>query len=283
LHRYSEPVVITLTEKVRRTLEKVVKEMRVKENVYGIGLFGSRSRGDAVSSSGVDLLILDRDKFSDEYVERIEAGGLLVDVDHVPKQWIYGPIPPEADQKLYEMQILYDRDWSLTNTKLLMAKSYGSPERIDIRTEAHVMESDIYLSRATSAFSREDLQSAHLFAIAALESILKVLIEVALEPFSSSRFLEKLDTSTQKFSVQSLFGEYLKTSGLDRADEASVKEKVGLFKTIWDEMSVAARRSSQALESAHFRVRMKLGYYLNPAFLSGAVMRTGSLIDSRTR
>jgi len=244
LHRYSEPVVITLTEKVRRTLEKVVKEMRVKENVYGIGLFGSRSRGDAVSSSGVDLLILDRDKFSDEYVERIEAGGLLVDVDHVPKQWIYGPIPPEADQKLYEMQILYDRDWSLTNTKLLMAKSYGSPERIDIRTEAHVMESDIYLSRATSAFSREDLQSAHLFAIAALESILKVLIEVALEPFSSSRFLEKLDTSTQKFSVQSLFGEYLKTSGLDRADEASVKEKVRLFKTIWDEMSVAARKFS---------------------------------------
>jgi hypothetical protein len=236
-----------------------------------------------VSSSDVDLLILDRGKFSDEYVERIEAGGLLVDLDHVPKQWIYGPIPPEADQKLYEMQILYDRDWSLTNTKLLMAKSYGSPERIDIRTEAHVVESDIYLSRATSAFSREDFQSAHLFAIAALESILKVLIEVALEPFSSSRFLEKLDTSTQKFSVQSLFGEYLKTSGLDRADEASVKEKVRLFKTIWDEMSVAARRSSQALESAHFRVRMKLGYYLNPAFLSGAVMRTGSLIDSRIR
>ena len=283
MHRDSEPVVITLPEKVRRTLEKVVKEMRVKENVYGIGLFGSRSRGDAVSSSGVDLLILDRDKFSDEYVERIEAGGLLVDLDHVPKQWIYGPIPPEADQKLYEMQILYDRDWSLTNTKLLMAKSYGSPERIDIRTEAHVVESDIYLSRATSAFSREDFQSAHLFAIAALESILMVLIEVALEPFSSSRFLEKLDTSTQKFSVQSLFGEYLKTSGLDRADEASVKEKVRLFKTIWDEMSVAARRSSQALESAHFRVRMKLGYYLNPAFLSGAVMRTGSLIDSRIR
>jgi hypothetical protein len=71
--------VITLPEKVRRTLEKVVKEMRVKENVYGIGLFGSRSRGDAVSSSDVDLLILDKAKLSDEYVERIEACGINIE------------------------------------------------------------------------------------------------------------------------------------------------------------------------------------------------------------
>ena len=53
--------------------------MRVKENVYGIGLFGSRSRGDAVSSSDVDLLILDKAKLSDEYVERIEACGINIE------------------------------------------------------------------------------------------------------------------------------------------------------------------------------------------------------------
>lgn len=271
---------ITFPEKVRRTLEKVVKEIRVKENVYGIGLFGSWSRGDAASSSDVDLLILDKAGFNDEYVERIEAGGLLVHLDHVPKQWIYGPIPPEIDQKLYEMQILYDRDWSFTNTKLLMAKSYSSPERIDIRTEAHVVESDIYLSRATSAFSREDFQSAHLFAIEAFKNVLKVLVDVALEPFSNSRFLEKLEASTQKLSLHGLFDEYLKTSGLNNANAASVKEKVRLFKTIWDEISAVVRRSPQVLASTHFKVRMKLGYYLNPAFLSGAVMRTGSMIDS---
>ena len=271
---------ITLPEKVRRTLEKVVREMRDKENVYGIGLFGSWSRGDAGSSSDVDLLILDRAKFNDEYVERIEAGGLFVDLDHLPKQWIHGVIPPEIDQKLYEIQILYDRDWSLTNTKLLMAKSYSSPKRVDIKTEAHVVESDIYLSRATSAFSREDFQSAHLFAIVALESILKVLIELTLEPLSNSRFLEKLETSTQKLSLRDLFDEYLKISGVDRTDEMTAKEKVKLFKTVWDEANIAAKRNPQALDSAHFRVRMKLRYYLNPAFLSGIVMRTGSLIDS---
>jgi len=70
LYRDSEPVVITFPEKVRRTLERVVKEMRVKENVYGIRLFGSWSRGDVASSSDVDLLILDKAK---ETLRRIRA------------------------------------------------------------------------------------------------------------------------------------------------------------------------------------------------------------------
>jgi predicted nucleotidyltransferase len=271
--------VITLPEKVRRTLEKVVRKVKVKEDVYGIGLFGSWSRGDAGPSSGVDLLILDRAKSNDEYAERIEAGGMFVDLDHVPKQWIHEVIPPEIDQKLYEIQILYDRDWSLTNTKLLMTKSYSSPERIDIRTEAHVVGSDIYLSRATSAFSREDFQSAHLFAIVALKSILKVLIEVTQEPFSNSRFLEKLEISTQKLSMHDLYEEYL-TSGLDRNDDTTTKEKTKLIKAVWYEMNIAAKRSPQALESAHFKVRTKLSYYLNPAFLPGIVIRTGSFTDS---
>ena len=70
MYRDSEPVVITSPERVRRTLERVVKEMRVKENVYGKGLFGSWSRGDAVSSSDVDLLILEKAK---ETMRRIGA------------------------------------------------------------------------------------------------------------------------------------------------------------------------------------------------------------------
>ena len=269
-----------LPEKIRRTLEKTVKEMRVKENVYGIGLFGSWSRGDATASSDVDLFVLDKGNFNHEYVERIEIGGLLIDLDHIPKQWIHGPITPEIDQKLYEMQILYDRDWSLTNTKLLMAKSYVSPERVDIRTEAHIIDSDIYLSRATSAFSREDLCSAYLFATVALENAMKVLVEIALEPFSNSRFIEKLEISATKLGMRDLFNDYLDLAGLSKADSASVKDKLKLFKTIWDEISTTVRQNLQALESSHFKVKTKLKYYLNPAFLQGTLMRTNSLIES---
>jgi predicted nucleotidyltransferase len=269
-----------LPEKVRRTLEKVVTEMRVAENVYGIGLFGSWSRSDATTSSDIDLLILDKGSFSYEYVERIGVSSLLIDLDHVPKRWIHGPIPPELDQKLYEMQILYDRDWSLNDTKVLMAKSYCSPERVDIRTETHVIDSDIYLSRATSAFSREDFRSAYLFATVALENILKVLVEIALEPFSNSRFVERLEVSAVKLGMQELFNEYLEIAELDEADDASAKDKLKLFKIVWDEMKATLRQNVQALESSHFKVKTKLNYYLDPAFLQGLVMRTNFIIDS---
>jgi len=271
---------IVLPEKIRKTLEKTVKDMRVAENVYGIGLFGSWSRGDATESSDVDLFILDKSDFNYEYVERVEIGGSLVDLDHVPKKWVHGPIPPEIDQKLYEMQILYDRDWSLTNTKLLMAKSYNSAERVDIRTETHIVESDIYLSRSTSAFSREDFRSAYLFATVALENILNVLLEVSLEFFSNSRFVEKLEASTTKLGMGGLFSEYLEITGLNKATVESAKDKMKLFKIIWEEINATTKQNQQAFESSHFRIKTKLKYYLKSAFLQGALMRTGFLIDS---
>jgi predicted nucleotidyltransferase len=269
-----------LPEKIRRTLEKTVTELRVKENVYGVGLFGSWSRGEGEASSDVDLFILDKESFNHEYVERIEIGGLPIDLDHVPKGWIHGPIPPEIDQKLYEMQILYDRDWSLTNAKLLMSKSYSSAERVDIRTEAHVVDSDIYLSRATSAFSREDFRSARLFAAVATENVLKVLVEIALEPFSNSQFVGRLERSAKKLGMRPLFDEYLEIAWLSRASGESVNNKLRLFKTIWDEVKATTSQNLQALESSHPKLKTKLNYYLHPAFLRGAVMRAGSLIES---
>lgn len=271
---------IKLPEKIRRTLERIVAELRIRENIYGIGLFGSWSRGDASSSSDIDLFILDKSNLPHEYVERIEINGLFIDLDHVPKKWIHGPIPPEIDQKLYEMQILYDRDWSLTNTKLLMTKSYTSPERVDIRTETHIIDADIYLSRATSAFSREDSYSAHLFASLALENILKILVEIALKPFSNSRFLENLEASTSKLGMQTLFSEFLKVTKLQEASNESVKEKLRLFKNIWDEIQITTKQNMQTFNSSHFIVKTKLNYYLNPAFLQGTIMRTNTLIEN---
>lgn len=269
-----------LPEKLRRTLEKTVTELRAKENVYGIGLFGSWSRGEAASSSDVDLFILDKSGLNHEYVERIDVGGLFIDLDHVPKRWIESSIPPEIDQKLYELYILYDKDWSLTNTKLLMAKFYSSAERVDIRTEVHVIESDIYLSRATSAFSREDFRSAFLFAAVALENILRVPMEITLDPFSNSRFIEKLEGSLTKLGMRTLFTQYLEIAGLGKADNEEVKEKLKLFKVVWDEMKAVTTQNPKALESSHFKVRTKLNYYLNPAFMNGVIMRTNALIES---
>ncbi len=270
-----------LPEKLRRTLEKVVKELMVREEVYGLGLFGSWGRGDVAASSDVDLLLVSSGNFEDEYVERIAFNGLLIDLDFIPKRWIHGPIPPELDQKLYEAHILYDRDWSLANAKLWTAKSYRSPERVEIRTEAHIIESDIYLSRATSALSKQDFRSAQLFAITAMENTLKVLMEIALEPFSNSRFIEKVENSTKKLGVPGLFSEYLEIVKLNKLDSGVVEEKLKLFKNVWNEMDLTIRHNPQALEMAHFKVKTKIKYYFNPAFLHGLILRANSLIASK--
>lgn len=271
---------VGLPEKIRRTLEKQVAELQIRETVYGVGLFGSWSRGDAAASSDIDLLILDKGDFAYEYVERLEVNGLFIDLNHIPKRWLSGLIPPEVDQKLYEMQILYDRDWSLNNARLLMAKSYGSPERVGIRTEAHVVNADIYLSRATSAFSRDDFKSAYLFATVALEIILRVLFEIALEPFAVSRFVEKLEVVLAKVGKAELFNDFLEMTKLNRVNDDVAREKLRLFKLIWDEMKVAVKQNVRVFESLHFKVRTNLDYYLNQAFLQGFVLRAESLIVS---
>jgi predicted nucleotidyltransferase len=275
----SETHVITLPERLRKALERTVRQLRTRENVYGIGLFGSWSRGQAVPSSDVDLFILDEDNFACEYVERIHAGGFPIDLDHAQKRWIRGQIPPELDQKLYEMQILYDRDWSLATTKLLMSKSYGSAERVEIRTQAHVVEADIYLSRATSAFSRQDFKSSRLFAEVAMENILRVIIEIGLEPFSNSHFVGTLETCATRLGVHDLFEEYVDVTKLSEIDSTRMKDKVHLFETIWNEVNSQVRRDSSTFKASHFKIRTKLDYYLNPYFLQGAVVRTTSMID----
>jgi predicted nucleotidyltransferase len=269
-----------LPEKMRKTLERVVNELKAKANVYGVGLFGSWSRSDATESSDVDLFVLSKSDFDYEYVERLHSGGFFVDLDFVPRKLLHGAIPPEIDQKLYEMQILYDRDWLLTNSKLMMVKSYGSPERVDIRTEAHLLNSDIYLSRATSAFSREDFRSAYLFAVVALENVLGIIADIAMEPFSNSHFIEQMERATARLDMPGLFHKYLEISRQNNVEGTGIKDKIRLFKTVWEEISITARSSPQRLLSSHFKVRTKLNYYLNPAFLQGVILRTSSLIDS---
>jgi hypothetical protein len=178
------------------------------------------------------------------------------------------------------MQILYDRDWALTNTKLLMSKSYCSPERVDIRTQAHVVESDIYLSRATSAFSRHDFKSSHLFATVALENTLKIPVEIASQPFSNSRFMETAENSAAKLGMRSLFDEYVQMTGFSRVDNTHAKDRLRLFKTIWDDIDAVAKQNIQTLESTHFKVKTRLKYYLNASFLQGIVKRATTIIEA---
>ena len=268
-----------LPENVRKSLERIVKDMRLNERVYGIGLFGSWSRGDAETSSDADLLII-YENIEDEYIERIISGGVFVDLDFIPKSWIKGIVPPEIDQKLCEAQIFYDRNWALANAKLLITNIYSSPERVRLRIRNHVIESDIYFSRAASALFKGDLKSAQLFSTVALEKALIILMERALRPISNSHFIQEAEESAKKLEAQSLFNFYLDATKLHEADGELAKEKLELLKIVLNEISHVVNEHSKNVEELHPKAKKNIKYYFNPAFVEGAVFRIESLIAS---
>ena len=269
-----------LPEKIRRPLEKTVKNLQKQENISSISLFGSWSRGDAdPASSDADLLIVENQPFECEYTERIEQNGTLIDLDHIPITWITEAAPPEIDQKIHESYILYDREWKLANTKEHMMNAYYTPERYKIRTENYLLDADIYLSRATSAHARGDQESAQLFATLSAHAILKIAIEATKLPVSSSRYLEALKTVSRQLGEDSLLQDYLALVQLENLSLAQVEQRLCSFKQVWDEMSAFARVKAFLLDSAHVRVRTKLKYYVSPGFLQGVVLRSQALLN----
>jgi len=269
-----------LPENIRGSLEKFVRRLSVKETVSGVGLFGSWGRGDATSSSDVDLLIIDKRNFSREYVDRFNLkNGVIIDLNYIPRKWLAGQFPLEIDQKLYETYILYDRDWSLTNTKDWLGRVYRKPHRIDLRTEGYVVESDILLSKAFSAYLRSDFQSACIFAGMAVESILKIFIEINFAPISNSRFIELLEESTDKLGMPYIFTSFLTVAQLSEVNHDEAERKLELFEKFWNDFSSCIRKHTSVIDSLNFGVKTNLMYYGKPDFLRGIVTRTRYIID----
>jgi predicted nucleotidyltransferase len=268
-----------LPENIRGPLERFVRRLSAKETVSAVGLFGSWSRGDATSSSDLDLLIIDKRNFNCEYVDRFNLKGVIVDLNYIPRRWLTKQFPLEMDQKLYETYVLYDRDWSLTNTKDWLVRVYRKPHRIDLRTECYVVESDILLSKAFSAYLRGDFQSACVFAGLAVESVLRILIEINFAPISNSRFIELLWESTDKLGMPHIFTSFLTVARLSEVNHDEVERKLELFERVWNDFSSCIRKHTSVIDSLHFRVKTKLKYDGKPDFLQGIVVRTRDIID----
>jgi len=273
-------VLVRLSEKIRHALEKLVRDLSQRETISGVGLFGSWSRGDAVAESDTDLLVVDRQSLSHERVERLESDDLFVDLDYVPRRWVSVSLLPEIDQKLFEVLVLYDRDWSLTNAKDWMCRSYRKPERMNIRFEMYLVDADIYLSRSSSALARGDLESAIVFASVALESILKIVIEAGLLPFSLSRFVHSLEESTKKLGCQQFFDAFVDVSRLSSVRQCDAERGLGLFKTVWDYVASHLQEQASTLDSVDFKVKSQLNYYGNPALLRGVLARSQGMVDA---
>jgi len=254
----------------------------LRDDISGIGLFGSWSRGDADPSSDVDLLIVSKQNLQYEYVDRLQIGNRIFDLNYVPMQWIVGSVPPEIDQKLYELYVLYDRDWSLTTVKDWMARMYRSFGRVDVRCGMHLVDSDVYLSRAVSARSRRDFQSAYVFACTALESVQKILVEIDGLPLSNSHTLRVLEEATEKLGMPHFFASLLALYQLFGLSREDAEKRIRFFQTIWDRVATVTKENASVKDSLHFKTRTNLDYFAKPSFLQGVVARTKALVDSNT-
>ncbi len=268
-----------LPENVRRVIEKLMQNLNVQASVSGIGIFGSRSRGDAEPSSDVDLLIVDNRSLAYERVERCMSRGLFIDLNYIPRKWITEVTPPRIDQKLCELSVVYDRDWALEKAKDWVSKVYQSPARVDMRVSTHVAKSDIYLSRAFSACIKGDFQSACLFAATGARSILRTLIEFNSAPFIHSRFIQILKQSTEELRMPRFFNDFLTIIRLHEVTRRDAQRTMNLGKDTFNAAATFIACHEPKLSSLHAGARTRLEYYGGTAFSKGVLQRTNALLN----
>lgn len=266
-------------ERFRGVLEPFIGDLKAREIISGIGLFGSWSRGDASPSSDLDLLIIEGRDFDYEYLERIELNDCLIDLNYVPKSWIVYRVPPELDQKLYELQVIFDRDGSLTKAKNLMSKVYWRPERVEIRTEAYLIEADTYLSRARTAFNRGDYKSVKVNSIRSFWALMKILTEISRRPVLYSHFIRNLEQSSKSLDMQGLYEDYTDLVGFAGVNRAGLKLMLESLSSAWMGVIRFASANLQTLKSIHPKIATKISYYAHESFLKGLIARVNALID----
>lgn len=260
-------------------LPKIVRKLSIQENVCSLGVFGSWTRGDAIPESDLDILIVDRRGIDIEFTERVEFDSLLVDFNYIPRSWIVGRVPPRLDQKLFEVHILYDSDWRLTNAKDWMLNAYRSPGRVNVRAENQILEADIYLSRAASGYVRRDYESTYIYTIMAMEAAANILIDIIGLPISPRRFLKNLREAATKTEMRGVYTGYLKIANLQVTRKEEALKQLQLFQTCWSELSHITKKYSQNIEKLHFETKAKINYCSNPLFAKGVTTVATATID----
>jgi len=256
-----------------------MEDLKSRGSVISIGLFGSWSRGEATLSSDVDLLVVDGRNLDYEYVERAEIDDVFLDLNYVPEKWVLREFPPEIDQKIYEAEILYDSNGTLETAKKTMMKIMWMPERVEIRTGDHLVKADTLLSRGLSAYGRENYQSAKLNAVLALETAMKILIEVSKIPFSNSHYIRDLEVSTRGLNLKEVYEEYLKIAGLSKVNRKNAERNFKAFVDMWSSVIDIVEANPPGVKSLHEEIIKNLNFYCKQSFLHGIVARVRSLLE----
>jgi predicted nucleotidyltransferase len=269
-----------LPEKIRRILPKISKELHARKNVSSMGLYGSWSRGDAAPSSDLDILVVDKSDPDLEYIERVEMDTIPIDLNFVPKKWLVERLPPFLDQKLYETNVFFDSDWSLTVAKNWIQRLHRNKGRIEIRTDALLLDSETYISRVISALSRKDYESASLFIPLSLEPVAKILLDILGLPYSNSRLVRNFHLATNIIKKPSLFSSFLRLSNLPPQDRENCLKILDLLEKSQGILYGSVQENPETLKTIHASVKNSIKYHINPLFISGVKTRVKGLIEA---
>lgn len=258
---------------------KFVDDLSEQATVTSIGLFGSWSRYDASPSSDFDILVVDSRGFDYEFNERVEYDGAIMDITRIPRKWVDEVVNPDVDHMLHETLILYDPSGMLKQAMDWTETNYRTPGRVEVRTEQHLTSADTYLSRASTAMVREDLETAALFSDMSLDPVGNVIMEVAGYPITRSAFIWNLRRACERINMIGTYKVIINNRRLGGLEKADVFRQLERFEGLWRRISNFMGDNREVVENLHDRLRGEISYLTGPTMLGGLFARAEEMIN----
>ena len=268
-----------LPKGIRSTFNNFIEDLAMQATVSSIGLFGSWSRYDSSPASDYDVVVVDRRSFDYELHEIVEYGGLMMDITRIPKNWVDRVVSTDVDHMLHETIILYDPSGMLKRAKDWVEANYRNPGRIEVRTEQQLASADTYLSRASAAMTRGDLETASLFSDMSLNPIAHIIIDIADLPITRGSFVWNLRRACEKIDMIGIYKVIINNTRLIGLDKADVSSNLERFEGVWRKISQYLSDNREVVEGLHDKLKDEIKYLTDPTLLKGVYTRAEEMID----
>lgn len=254
-------------------------ELADESGVVAMGLIGSWARGDASYASDFDLMVVERSRLDYEFNEMVEWEGLPIDLNRVPWSWVGAPVSPAVDHRLREILVLHDPDRVLEWAREFVGRNYRTPGRIDVRTDDYLATAEMYLSRASAAAARGDLETASLFAGACWVPVARVLMDIAGLPITRRDMVWGFHRACGRLGVRGVYDWFVSGSGMSQLDDVGVGGSLGLFEDLWRGVSEFVEGEGEAVGRLHDRLKRGVEYLTNRLLLRRVLGRVGEMLE----
>jgi hypothetical protein len=264
---------------VRSALDAFVRDLAKRGEVAGVGLLGDWPLFDAPVGNALDVLVVDKSAADFEFHELVGLEGLLLDLNRIPWRWIGEVVRPEVDHRLHEVRVIQDPTGLLGRAKGFVEDNFRAPGRVEIRTEGHIATADMYLSRSASALTRNDFETASIYACASLESLAHVLMEVAGTPVSREDLVWNLRRACEALGMMGFFGEFIELGSLSGFGREEVEGMVDRFGAVWRLVSDHSGEYGRVVEGLHEVLRRELRYLTSPGMPGLILSKAEGMLD----